>query len=192
MSVRVVLSLLMSKKRDVFDCKWNIIYKFATSEGRNPWVKKAFLALSHKPKSPISKQRDEDNATLILFCIHRVQPTLYPQGIYDSVGYLFLSSFLRRRLAMPRFMMSATSLYAFLVYIWQTHLLIADFGRLVGMASEEPSTIWKVEKKSCWTACIMEIIWTRISVMRLSICIARIMGSIISICNMMVGLTNGM
>ena len=45
--------------------------------------------------------------------------------------------------------MSMTSLYAFLVYIWQTHLLIADFGRLVGMVSEEPSIIWKAEKKSC-------------------------------------------
>ena len=50
----------------------------------------------------ISKQqRDGDNATLILFVYHRVQPTLYLHGIYDSVGYLFLSSFLRWRLAMP-------------------------------------------------------------------------------------------
>ena len=47
------------------------------------------------------KQRDEDNVTLILFVYHRVQPTLYLHGIYDSVGYLFLSSFLRWRLAMP-------------------------------------------------------------------------------------------
>ena len=52
MSVRVVLSLLLSKKRDVLYCKWNIICKFAESEGRNPWVKNAFLALSHVTKSP--------------------------------------------------------------------------------------------------------------------------------------------
>ena len=104
------------------------------SEGRNPWVKNAFLALSHKPKSPISKQRDEDNATLILFVYYSVySPRCTSQGIYNSVGYLFLSSFLRRRLAMPRFMMSVTSLCAFLVYNGKHILLIADFGRLVGI-----------------------------------------------------------
>ena len=31
---------------------------FAVSEGRNPWVKNAFLALSRDPKSPISSKRD--------------------------------------------------------------------------------------------------------------------------------------
>ena len=74
---------------------------FAASEGRNPWVKNAFLALSHKPKSPISKQRDEDNATLILFVYTVCSPGCTSQGIYDSVGYLFLCSFLQWRLAMP-------------------------------------------------------------------------------------------
>ena len=33
MSVCVVLSLLLSKKRDVFYCKWNLICKFANPRG---------------------------------------------------------------------------------------------------------------------------------------------------------------
>ena len=74
---------------------------FAASEGRNPWVKNAFLALSRLTKSPISKQRDEDNATLILFVYTVCSPGCTSQGIYDSVGYLFLCSFLQWRLAMP-------------------------------------------------------------------------------------------
>ena len=57
----------------------NKITNFAASEGRNPRVKNAFLALSHKPKSPISKQRDEDNATLILF--------VYPTSTAHAVPY---------------------------------------------------------------------------------------------------------
>ena len=66
-------------------------------EGRNPWVKKAFLALSRLTKSPISKQRDEDNATLIL-SLHmqgRVQSfldcTLYP---YMRQRGVFVSQFI--------------------------------------------------------------------------------------------------
>ena len=46
-------------------------------EGRNPWVKKAFLAFTHITKSPISSKRGGDNATLIL-SLHmqgRVQST---------------------------------------------------------------------------------------------------------------------
>ena len=35
-------------------------------EGRNPRVKKAFLAFTHITKSPISSKRGGDNATLIL------------------------------------------------------------------------------------------------------------------------------
>ena len=69
------------------------MYTFALSEGRNPWVKNAFLALSHKPKSPISKQRDEDNATLILFVYHRVQPLLYPTRYIRQRG-VFVSQFI--------------------------------------------------------------------------------------------------
>ena len=53
-------------------------------EGRNPRVKKAFLALSRKSKSPISKLRDEDNATLIL--------SLHMQGrVQSSVGCTLLT-----------------------------------------------------------------------------------------------------
>ena len=53
-------------------------------KGRNPWVKKAFLSLSRKSKSPISTLRDEDNATLIL--------SLHMQGrVQSSVGCTLLS-----------------------------------------------------------------------------------------------------
>ena len=53
-------------------------------EGRNPRVKKAFLALSRKSKSPISTLRDEDNATLIL--------SLHMQGrVQSSVGCTLLT-----------------------------------------------------------------------------------------------------
>ena len=58
-------------------------------EGRNPWVKKAFLALSHKPKSPISKQRDEDNATLIL--------SLHMQGRVQSFVAVHFYPYMRQR-----------------------------------------------------------------------------------------------
>ena len=42
---------------------------FAASEGRNPWVKNAFLALSYTIKSPNFTRRDEEIDALILFCI---------------------------------------------------------------------------------------------------------------------------
>ena len=58
-------------------------------KGRNPWVKKAFLALSHKPKSPISKQRDEDNATLIL--------SLHMQGRVQSFVAVHFYPYMRQR-----------------------------------------------------------------------------------------------
>ena len=101
MSVRVVLSLLLSKKRDVFYCKWNIIYKFATSEGRNPWAKNAFLALSRLTKSPNFSRGMRTMQRSFCFVYTAYSPRCTSQGIYDSVGHLFLSSFLRWRLAMP-------------------------------------------------------------------------------------------
>ena len=61
-----------------------IILTFAVPEGRNPWVKNAFLALSHKPKSPISKQRDEDNATLILFVYPTSTAFTVPHEVYTT------------------------------------------------------------------------------------------------------------
>ena len=66
-------------------------------EGRNPWVKKAFLAFTHITKSPISSKRGGDNATLIL-SLHmqgRVQSfvgcTLYP---YMRQRGVFVSQFI--------------------------------------------------------------------------------------------------
>ena len=53
-------------------------------EGRNPWAKKAFLALSRKSKSAKFLRRDEDNATLIL--------SLHMQGrVQSSVGCTLLT-----------------------------------------------------------------------------------------------------
>ena len=47
----------------------NKITNFAASEGRNPRVKNAFLALSYTIKSPNFTRRDEEIDALILFCI---------------------------------------------------------------------------------------------------------------------------
>ena len=89
-------------------------------EGRNPWVKNAFLALSRLTKSPISMQRDEDNATLIL--------SLHMQGRVQSFVAVHFYPYMRQRgVFVSQFistmafgdasnMMSSTSLYAFLVY----------------------------------------------------------------------------
>ena len=66
---------------------------FAASEGRNPRVKNAFLALSCKSKSAKFQRKDEDNATLILFVYHRVQPTLYPTRYIRQRGVFVFSSF---------------------------------------------------------------------------------------------------
>ncbi len=68
---------------------------FAASEGRNPWVKNAFLAFTRTSKSGKFQQIEgRNNATLILFVYPVYSPRCTSQGIYDSVGYLFLSSFL--------------------------------------------------------------------------------------------------
>ena len=58
-------------------------------EGRNPRVKKAFLALSRLTKSPISKLRDEDNATLIL--------SLHMQGRVQSTWAVHFYPYMRQR-----------------------------------------------------------------------------------------------
>ena len=68
---------------------------FASSEGRNPRFKNAFLAFTHTSKSPISKRRVETMRRSFCLYIPQVQPCCTPRGIYDSVGYLFLSSFSR-------------------------------------------------------------------------------------------------
>ena len=68
---------------------------FVASEGRNPRVKKAFLALSYTMKSPISNNRRMETMRRS-FCLYILMysPRCTPRGIYDSVGYLLLSSFL--------------------------------------------------------------------------------------------------
>ena len=92
---------------------------FAVSEGRNPRVKNAFLALSQIAKSPISKQRDEDNATLILsfaYMQERVQLRLYTFYSYMRQRGVFVSRLISAMVfGDTSYLMSATSLYAFLV-----------------------------------------------------------------------------
>ena len=69
---------------------------FAASEGRNPWVKNAFLAFIRKIEIwKISITEDRNNAALILFAyMHTCTAHAVPiSHICDSVGYLFLSSF---------------------------------------------------------------------------------------------------
>ena len=65
------------------------MYTFALSEGRNPWIKNAFLTLSRLTKSPISTQRDEDNATLIL--------SLHMQGRVQSSVTVHFYPYMRQR-----------------------------------------------------------------------------------------------
>ena len=40
-----------------YGCYLNIFTTFATPEGRNPWVKNAFLAFTHISKSPKFQQK---------------------------------------------------------------------------------------------------------------------------------------
>ena len=58
-------------------------------EGRNPWVKKAFLAFTHITKSPISSKRGGDNATLIL--------SLHMQGRVQSFVAVHFYPYMRQR-----------------------------------------------------------------------------------------------
>jgi len=69
---------------------------FAASEGRNPWVKNAFLALSFLSKSGKFQNNRGMETMQRSFCLYITvySPRCTLQGIYDSVGYLFLSSFL--------------------------------------------------------------------------------------------------
>ena len=104
-------------------------------EGRNPRVKKAFLALSRKSKSPISTLRDEDMRRSFCLCICRGVYSL--SWLYtfihicDSVGYLFLSSFQHGVWRYQIYNELDKSL-RFSCIRWQIHLRIADFGGLVG------------------------------------------------------------
>ena len=59
------------------------------SEGRNPWVKNAFLAFTHITKSPISSKRGGDNATLIL--------SLHMQGRVQSTRAVHFCPYMRQR-----------------------------------------------------------------------------------------------
>ena len=99
----------------------NIIRIFTTSEGRNPRVKNAFLALSYIVKSPILSRRMKTKSTLILFLymIVRVQPTLYLVKVYKQRG-VFVSLFISTAVfGDTYYVMSVTSPYAFLVSINQ-------------------------------------------------------------------------
>ena len=72
---------------------------FAASEGRNPWVKNAFLAFIRKIEIwKISITEDRNNAALILFAyMHTCTAhAVLISHICYSVGYLFLCSFLLR------------------------------------------------------------------------------------------------
>ena len=78
------------------------------------------------------KLRDEDNATLILFVYpHKYSPRCTPQGIYDSVGYLFLSSFQHGVWRYQLIDERDKSLRFSCIYN-QAQIINADFGRLIG------------------------------------------------------------
>ena len=63
---------------------------FAASEGRNPRVKNAFLALSCTKKSPNSSRGMETKLRSFCYVYVRVQPCAVLCKVYtNSVGYLF-------------------------------------------------------------------------------------------------------
>ena len=105
---------------------------FAPSEGRNPWVKNAFLALSYVIKSQNFTRRDEDEdmSILFLYMIVRVQPTLCFVKVYKQYGVFVLLFISLMVFGDTNNMMSVTSPYAFLVVLSQTHT--ADFGGVIG------------------------------------------------------------
>ncbi len=57
---------------------------FAASEGRNPWIKNAFLAFTHTVKSPVSNKRGGNNATLILFVYSTSTAHAVPHKVYTT------------------------------------------------------------------------------------------------------------
>ena len=69
------------------------------------------------------KQRDEDNVTLILFVYHRYSPRC-TYMVYTTAWGICFSVHFSMVFGDTRFTMSATSLYAFLVWYHQTQLLI--------------------------------------------------------------------
>ena len=80
---------MCEKKTANISCISIIFTTFVMPEGGNPRVKKAFLALSRLTKSPISTQRDEDNATLIL--------SLHMQGRVQSMWAVHFYPYMRQR-----------------------------------------------------------------------------------------------
>ena len=80
-----------------------------------------FLLLPENRNRQNFSKKGRNNATLILFVYPVYSPRCTSQGIYDSVGYLFLSSSFCVVFGDTRFSMSATSLYAFLVSVNQIH-----------------------------------------------------------------------
>ena len=91
-----------------------------------------FLLLPvHRNRQNFSKKGGGQCNAHSVCIFHKYSPCCTPRGIYDSVGYLFLSSSFCMVFADTRCTMSATSLYAFLVSIIK-HIINADFERLIG------------------------------------------------------------
>ena len=97
---------------------------FAASEGRNPRVKNAFLALSCTKKSPNSSRGMETKLRSFCYVYVRVQPALYfAKCIQTAWG--ICSRFISTAVFGDTIRtMSATSLYAFLVWYNQINLLL--------------------------------------------------------------------
>ena len=64
-NIKVIICICFAHLHELSE----LSFTFASSEGRNPRVKNAFLALSYIVKSPILSRRIETENTLILFCI---------------------------------------------------------------------------------------------------------------------------
>ena len=78
------LLLVFRKKIMQYGYYLNIMIKFAPSEGRNPWIKNAFLAFTHTVKSPVSNKRGGNNATLILFVYSTSTAHAVPHKVYTT------------------------------------------------------------------------------------------------------------
>ena len=110
----------------------NKITNFAASEGRNPWVKNAFLALSYYHEiGKISKEgwRQRYVHSVFVYDCTRTASRCTFQSVYKQRGVFVLLFISLMVFADTSDMMSVTSPYAFLVSV-SKHIIDADFGGL--------------------------------------------------------------
>ena len=105
---------------------------FAASEGRNPWIKNAFLAFTHTVKSPVSNKRGGNNATLILFVYSTSTAHAVPHKVYTTAWGICFSVHSLNGVWRYQLYDELDKSLRFSCNYNQAQIIYADFGRLVG------------------------------------------------------------